>query len=377
MLGSLARNSTFGLPHQTVEVLISSIALRRNSLGDVKQQLLKLLGGNRPMDQYVLKLMGYSDFLLFDDLLLIQYRHALRDLTTFRRLRVVLVRVNAGQRADIELVREHLSHSLLNRLQFVMHDGSNRAKLTEKSIALHKTSKPKSASSVLQVMRGEIGAEAVTKATALGELQSWEIVTSVDEKRRHVLFPSVLWRLQTRCHDHCFHVISHIAFVAISFCDDLLCHELSEQLHRDTNWMARQLEKSQQHLLWAARRHLIKTLQAAQGNSAHRHLIKMLQVVQASETGVSLLVVLNKDDQEGDQFQTTMTYHMSNADLNSKILTLDLQHWLQTILEGSDVHLTWPCTRAVVVGADGEGLVQTVFQPCAAEMAGSGSYRSE
>ena len=57
---------------------------------------------------------------------------------------------------------------------------------------------------------------------------------------------------------------------------------------------------------------------------------------------------------------------MRNENFNSKVLILDLQQWLRVILEQNGVLLTWPRTCAAIIGVDGEGLMQTGPQRCAA-----------
>ena len=91
--------------------------------------------------------------------------------------------------------------------------------------------------------------------------------------------------------------------------------------------------------------------------------------MQASDKGISLLIVVRPDDFEADHpHQPSITYHTANADIDPTVLMIDLQRWLQKILERSGVQLAWPHARAVLLGAAGESVVQSVSDPCDAEM---------
>ena len=88
--------------------------------------------------------------------------------------------------------------------------------------------------------------------------------------------------------------------------------------------MARQLDKSQQHLLWTARRHLIKTLQAAKGNSAHRFWILVPQLILAAP-GIG---DANPVNQTGGEKQDDRSGHAVGSGLS-----LDEAHVLLWLLQ--------------------------------------------
>ena len=189
VFASWNKNTSSGSPPEEAQLLLRPIDLRRSSLGDVKQRLVKLLGAGSTADQYVLKIKGRDDFLLFDDLLIIQYRHAIHELITFSRLKMVLIAVDQAKVADIARVREHMPHSISDRLLFrVLYDDFNGQKVDGKPAssgdASASRSAPAGAHRFLEAMRSEIGAQAVTEAIKKGTLEPWETVTPIDEKRR-------------------------------------------------------------------------------------------------------------------------------------------------------------------------------------------------
>ena len=116
-----------------------------------------------------------------------------------------------------------------------------------------------------------------------------------------------------------------VAIPTTRFSDDLLCRELSEQLHRDTAWMAKRLDASQRHLLWAARRHLIRTLDSAEGTDAHRFWILLPQVLLAAPCDDNAPVGAAESDKDPEQ---------------PGELSLDLAHVLMWLLERGDIHET-------------------------------------
>ena len=116
-----------------------------------------------------------------------------------------------------------------------------------------------------------------------------------------------------------------VAIPTTRFSDDLLCRELSEQLHRDTAWMAKRLDASQRHLLWAARRHLIRTLDSAEGTDAHRFWILLPQVLLAAPCDDNAPVGAAESDKDPEQ---------------PGELSLDLAHVLTWLLERGDIHET-------------------------------------
>ena len=163
------------------DLLLTHAELEATTVADAKRKLFELAGVTESVDKYVLRLAGYHEYFLFDDLLLIQHRNVLQDLISFRRVRVVAVRVDEGQCSDIALVREHLSRDVSERLQAVMRVPQDSAPTASPGPGDQHTT-------ALQVMRNETGADAVTRALEQGKLQPWQTVTPVDAKRRHVLF---------------------------------------------------------------------------------------------------------------------------------------------------------------------------------------------
>lgn len=164
------------------ELLLTHAELEATTVADAKRKLFELAGVTESVHEYVLRLAGYHEYFLFDDLLLIQHRNVLQDLVSFRRVRVVAVRVDESQCADIALVRAHLSRDVSERLQAVMLLPQDEPSSGASEPGEQRTT------SALQVMRKEIGADAVTRALDEGKLQPWQTVTPVDAKRRHVLF---------------------------------------------------------------------------------------------------------------------------------------------------------------------------------------------
>ena len=163
------------------DLMLTPAELETTTVADAKRKLFELAGATEAVDKYVLRLAGYHEYFLFDDLLLIQHRNVLQDLISFRRVRVVAVRVDEGQCSDIALVREHLSRDVSERLQAVMRVPQDSAPTASPGPGDQHTT-------ALQVMRNETGADAVTRALEQGKLQPWQTVTPVDAKRRHVLF---------------------------------------------------------------------------------------------------------------------------------------------------------------------------------------------
>lgn len=221
VFASVTKPTLSGSPLQELQLLLRPIELRRSSLGELKHRLVKLLGADATADQYALKIKGHDDFLLFDNLLIIQYRHALHELIAFCRLRVVLIDINQAQRTEIVRVREHLSQNISDGLLLkVFYDDFNGGKFRAKSATPGESPTsnawPNGAHSFLEAMRSEIGAQAVTVAIKQGALQPWDTITSVDEKRRCVIV--AFYTLLSKCqlnNDYChyFHVITFIVHI--------------------------------------------------------------------------------------------------------------------------------------------------------------------
>ena len=170
------------------DLMLTPAELETTTVADAKRKLFELAGATEAVDKYVLRLAGYHEYFLFDDLLLIQHRNVLQDLISFRRLRVVAVRVDESQCSDIALVRAHLARHVSERLEAVMLPHDSAREKSSSSAASLDGGEENTVTSALQVMRSEIGADAVTRALDKGKLQPWQTVTPVDAKRRHVLF---------------------------------------------------------------------------------------------------------------------------------------------------------------------------------------------
>ena len=89
--------------------------------------------------------------------------------------------------------------------------------------------------------------------------------------------------------------------------------------------MAKRLDASQRHLLWAARRHLIRTLDSAEGTDAHRFWILLPQVLLAAPCDDNAPVGAAESDKDPEQ---------------PGELSLDLAHVLMWLLERGDIHET-------------------------------------